>query len=129
MLHEAWEKMAKAGSEVTSRKHFVAVAARAMRQVLIDRARSRSAQKRGEDPVRTTLTGLSDRALSPEEVLAIDAAIEELRAVDATAADVVMLRVYGGATALEAGEQLGVSRSTVDRAWRFGRAFLVDRLG
>jgi len=129
LLHEAWEKIARAGSETTSRQHFVAVAARAMRQVLIDRARARSAQKRGQDPVRTTLTGLSDRALEPEELLAMDEALEQLRTVDETAADVVLLRAFGGATALEAADHLGVSRSTIDRAWRFGRAFLVDRLG
>ncbi len=128
LLHEAWEKLARSDGEIVSREHFVAVAARAMRQLLIDRARARASQKRGGDPMRTTLSGLGDAPMAHEQILALDGALEQLEQVDPTAAQVVMLRALGGATATEAGEALGVSRSTVDRAWRFGRAFLVDRL-
>ena len=129
LLHEAWEKLARSGVEPVSRAHFVAIAAKAMRQILIDRARARAAVKRGGDAVRTTLAGLADRAVDAEELLRLDGAIALLREIDAQAADTVLLRVYGGASVEEAAETLGVSRSTVDRAWRFGRSFLAERLG
>ncbi|MCB9663094.1 MAG: sigma-70 family RNA polymerase sigma factor [Alphaproteobacteria bacterium] len=129
LLHEAWAKVSAGGGAYASRGHFVAVAARAMRQVLIDRARARSSQKRGVDPARTTLAGLADDGLDAEGFLAMDQALEDLREVDPVAADVVLLRVYGGASVPEVAEQLGVSASTVDRTWRFARAFLTDRLG
>lgn len=129
LLHEAWEKVAKSSSQATSRAHFVAIAARAMRQILTDRARARSAQKRGGDPVRTTLAGLADHALDADDFLALDHAIDELREVDEVAAEIVLLRVYGGATVPEAAERLETSASNVDRKWRFARAFLADRLG
>lgn len=128
LLHEAWEKVSKSASEATSREHFVAIAAKAMRQILIDRARARAALKRGADPARTTLAGLADDGLDAEDFLALDQAIDDLRAVDEVAAEVVILRAYGGATVTEAATQLDISPSTVDRAWRFGRAFLTDRL-
>lgn len=127
LVHEAWMKLEPHHGRFENRDHYAAVAARAMRQVLLDRARSRARQKRGEDPVRTTLSGLSAEA-PPLDVLDLNRALEELAAVDPRGAQVVELRYFGGMSADEIGRWLSISPRTVQSAWRLARAFLVQRL-
>ncbi|MCA9489680.1 MAG: RNA polymerase subunit sigma-24 [Myxococcales bacterium] len=128
LLHEAWARIADGRARYRSREHFVALAARAMRHVLVDRARARLADKRGGGAVPTTLraVGVSD---DPVDLLAVDQALTELEANDARAAEVVQLRVFGGLTVEEVAAHLGLGERTVYDSWRFGRAFLVLRLG
>ncbi len=128
LLHEAWEKLARSSSRFRSRAHFMAVAARAMRQVMISRARARNANKRGGDWVRATLTGLGEDAPQLVDVIDLDNAIRELEKLDPGAAEVVMLRTFGGLTVEEVAEVTNASSRTVARTWRFARSFLADRL-
>lgn len=128
LLHEAWMKLDQSAGSYDSREHFLAVAATAMRQILIDRAREKAAAKRGSDPVQTTLAGIPDQT-SPLDVLELDRALTELDDVDASAAEVALMRTFGGMTVSEVAEAMGRSTRSVDRLWRFARVFLADRLG
>jgi RNA polymerase sigma factor (TIGR02999 family) len=128
LVHEAWLKLAAAGTppDWRSRSHFCAVASKAMRQILIDHHRRRSAQKRGgEKAARVTLSGLAIGAETPEiDALALDEALERLAALDPRSARVVELRFYGGLGAEEIAGELGISRRTVEGEWRHARAWL-----
>ena len=128
LLHEAWLKLDRADVLYESREHFLALAARAMRQIAIDRARARGAAKRGGGLRRTTLAGLPGDFDEPMDVLVLDRALRELEAVRPQAAQVAMLRAFGGMTVSEAAEALELSSSSVDRAWRFAKAFLAVHL-
>jgi RNA polymerase sigma factor (TIGR02999 family) len=128
LAHEAWLKLSRSGVQVQGRAHFLAVAARAMRQILVDRARARNAAKRGGGALRTTLHGLSDGMPDTLDVLAFDRVLDDLEALDPMCAEVVLMRTYGGMTVPEAAEALGVSTSSVNRAWRFAGAYLGKRL-
>jgi len=127
LVHEAYLKIAAGGSiRAEDHVHLLALAARAMRQVLVDRARRSQASKRGGDWVRTTL---SDRRgtveLDPAELLALDQALSEL---DARQRQVVELRFFGGLEEVEVAEVLGVSDRTVRREWVKARARLYRTL-
>lgn len=129
LMHEAWIKVQRSGGSFTDRRHFVAVACKAMRQILIDHARKRWADKR-DGGVRTTIEGL---ALAPGraeavDLLALDDALTALNDAQPRAAEIAQLRVFGGLTVPEIAELLGVGTSTVDRTWRAARAFLAVRL-
>jgi RNA polymerase sigma factor (TIGR02999 family) len=128
LLHEAWMKLARSSSRYESRAHFVAVAARAMRQILVNRAQARQADKRGGDQQHTTLSGIAGGPELRLEVLVLDRALTELEAADPRSAEVALLRTFGGMTVPEVAEATGLSPRSVDRAWRFARAFLADRL-
>jgi RNA polymerase sigma factor (TIGR02999 family) len=99
--------------------------------VLVDHARSRGAAKRGA--ARRTgdaaLAFVQADSLDPADVLAIDEALKELSEMDERAARVLECKVFAGMTIPEITEALGVSRPTVNRDWRFGRAFLAQKLG
>jgi RNA polymerase sigma factor (TIGR02999 family) len=96
-----------------------------MRQILVDYARQRSAQKRGGDWQRLSLdeSRLSAAAL-PDQILHLEEALTRLREADATGYQVVELKFFGGLTIEEMAEYLGVSNMTIKRAWRRSRAFL-----
>lgn len=126
LVHEAWERLARR-ERFESRGHFAAVAARAMRQILIDRARARNRLKRGQNPVRTTLSGLGANALNLD-VVDLARALEQLEAVDPRGARVVELRWFGGLTEAETAEVLGLSQRSVQDSWRLSRAWLLVRL-
>lgn len=128
LLHEAWLKLANGRVEYRERSHFIAVAARAMRHILVDRARRRLAQKRGGHRLRTTVSGLSQTE-HHHDILAIDTGLEKLEAVDPLAADVFVARALGGLTLEDTGTALDISRSTAVRKWRFARVFMIDELG
>jgi RNA polymerase sigma factor (sigma-70 family) len=113
----------------SSRGHFFAAAAEAMRRILVEQARRKHALKRGEGLVRQPLDELEIAA--PEErydVLALDEALDQLAAADAQAAELVKLRFFAGLTAEQAAAALGVSARTADRIWGYARAYLFNRL-
>lgn len=129
VVHEAYLKLA-GGAPIAyeDRRHFFAVAARAMRQVLLNRARARATRKR--DGGRRI--ALDDAGLAVDErageLIALDAALERLAALDERLARTVELRFFAGLTEEEAGEVLGVSSRTVRRDWLAARAFLQAQL-
>lgn len=132
VVSEAFLRLAhRDPSEFASSANLLAVASHAMRCVLVDHARSRAAAKRGA--ARRTGDGalafVADERLRPEDIIAIDEALLELASVDDRAARVLECKVFGGMTNPEIGDALGVSRPTVNRDWRFGRAFLAQKLG
>lgn len=117
------------GSDVLARLdgrgHLFATAAQAMRQILVDYARQRAAQKRGGDWRRLSLdeSRISAEAL-PDQILALEEALSRLRDADEPGYNVVELKFFGGLTIDEIATYLGVSDMTVKRAWRRSRAFL-----
>ena len=127
LVHELWLKLA-AGAPVDaqSRTHFIGIAARAMRQVLVDQARRRRTAKRGGDWHPTTL-GEGDAAVDvdAEEMIALDDALERL---DPRQRQIVELRFFGGLEELEIAELLGISERTVRREWTKARAHLYRSL-
>jgi RNA polymerase sigma factor (TIGR02999 family) len=129
LLHEAWMKVATSSSKYNDREHFMAVAARAMRQILVDRARARLSQKRGGGWEQVTLSGIGEDGEQVLDVLDLDDALEQLEQVDADVAQVAVLRTFGGMTAPEAAAALNTSVRTLQRQWRFARVFLAQPLG
>jgi RNA polymerase sigma factor (TIGR02999 family) len=128
LVHEAYAKLV-AGSRVPaeSKAHFFGAAARAMRQVLVDRARARSAQKRPPSDGRVTLDGLqlADAAEAEAiDILALHTALEAFAEIDPRAAQVVELRYFGGLTVQETADVLVVTDRTVKRDWRAARLWL-----
>jgi RNA polymerase sigma factor (TIGR02999 family) len=125
IVHEAYLKLAGGKArEYADRLHFTAIAARAMRQVLVDRARARLTAKRGGDPLRVRL-GEDLRVDGPsEDVLALHLALEKLEREDAPAAQVVVYRFFGGLTEVEIGSLLSRSERWVRDQWTFARAWL-----
>lgn len=110
------------------RAHFVRMAARVMREVLVDHARRRDAAKR-DGGHRVTLTGLDLPAEATDvDVVALDSALVRLEQIDADKARVVELRYFGGLTIEETAEALGISPATVKRHWTAARAWLFEAL-
>jgi RNA polymerase sigma factor (TIGR02999 family) len=112
------------------RAHFFAIAARAIRRILVDHARTRHREKRGGGARKLSLDeALTVPAAAPDtDLLALDEALERLASVEPEKAAVVELRFFGGLTAEETAEALGISLSTVERYWRYARAWLYDAL-
>lgn len=126
VVHEAYLKLARHGEMAwQDRQHFFAVAAAAMRQVLLDHARRHLSVKRGAGAPHVQLTE-ADVAIDAEanDVLLLDAALTRLAGVDTFLARVVELRFFGGLTVEETAQTLAVSEATIKRAWRRARAFL-----
>ena len=130
LVHEAYVRLV--GLErmaLRDRTHFFAMAARLMREVLVDHARRRDAQKRGGGVTRL---GLEDVAAGAEsaivDVLALDEALTELNAVDERLCRVVELRYFAGLNIAETADALDVSSATVERDWTFSKAWLLQRL-
>jgi RNA polymerase sigma factor (TIGR02999 family) len=132
LVHEAYLRLARPEPDRAQidRAHFFAVAASAMRHIVIDHVRARSAVKRGEGRPGIAIDSVQvSSPLKPEaELLALDAGLAELETLDPRLGRVVELRFFGGMTAEEIGEALEVSSRTVRRDWRRARAFLQGRL-
>ena len=136
LVHEAYARLVEADVPFQDRVHFFAVAASTMRRILVDRARSRMAQKRGGDARPVTyddVVGLGDgapavQASDPEALLALHAAIDKLAARDERKAKLLELHFFAGLTYEESAEALGISAATVDRDMRFARAWLRKEL-
>jgi RNA polymerase sigma factor (TIGR02999 family) len=132
LVHEAYLKFAeRSAPAVVDRHHFLAVAARAMRQIVIDHIRRRQAQKRddGGGGGGSPSTEIAARTeLAPIDLLAMNDALEELGALDARQAQVVELRFFGGLELKEIAAILQTSERTVKRDWQRARAFLYASL-
>ena len=126
LVHEAYLKLAGDKKQAwQGRTHFHAIAAIAMRRILVERARARAASKRGGSHVRVTL----DDALvaddgKPGELLALDSALTRLTEVAPQRARIVELRFFGGLTIEETAEALDISPASVKRGWTVARAWL-----
>lgn len=133
LVHEAYIRLINSdGLAVESEDHFFMLASRVMRNILIDHARGVSRIKRGGDRQRVPMTianPVSERAIEPNELLALDEAVEQLRAFDERKAKVVELRFFGGLDEAMCARVLGIARSTASSDWRFARAWLLGKLG
>jgi RNA polymerase sigma factor (TIGR02999 family) len=129
LVHEAYLKLTGANTDWEGRAHFFGAASRAMRQVLVDFARRRTAVKRGGNLERVSL-GEGDGAVEIEldEILALDEALDKLEAVDPRLRQVVELRFFASLPADEIARMLGVSSRTVERDWLKARLVLLQAL-
>ncbi len=130
LVHEAFLRLlGREDANFENRRRFFFVAARAMRDVLVERSRRQHALKRGGDWRRGELEDLSLVVEDPGiDVLALEEALEKLRQFDERKYEIVQLRFYGGLTAEETAEVLEVSLSSIERDWRFIRARLQHEL-
>lgn len=128
LLHEAYVKLIpRGGLVVEDRSHFRSLVARAMRQVLVDAARERSAEKHGGGLVQVTMTdSIGEPPIEPTDVLTLDRALHELAELDPRRAQVVELRFFAGLDVEATAEVMGLSTATVKRDWRLARAWLAD---
>ncbi len=128
LVHEAWMKlMNQHGATWQNRAQFFAVAAQAMRRILVDHARRRHAAKRGDGSPAVAVDALAEVLTAPlpdDRLLALDAALEELAALDARQARIVELRFFAGLSVEEAADVLAVSPTTIKREWATARAWL-----
>jgi len=130
LVNEAWLKLAGTPQVAsTSRLHFKRIAARAMRQVLVEAARRRHAEKRGGGQLAVTLDEALDvGSTSGDDLLALDEALETLNRLEPRQALMVESRFFGGLDVTETAQMLGVSEATVLRDWRAAKAWLAREL-
>jgi RNA polymerase sigma factor (TIGR02999 family) len=130
LVHEAYLKLIdQRDARWQNRAHFFAIAAQAMRRILIDSARRRSAAKRGGRGEKLSLDEAADIALEDESnLLDLDEALTELAKIDPQQSRIVELRYFGGLTIEETAEVISVSPATVKREWAMARAWLHQEL-
>lgn len=132
LVNEAFLRLARANPEAfTDRAHFMAVAATAMRQILVNHAEAKGTAKRGGDARRVHLDAAAAEAghgVSLEDVVAVDAALRRLEALDPRKGRVVEAKIFGGLTHQEIADALGVSLTTVESDWRMAKAWLAKEL-
>ncbi|HEX5135727.1 MAG TPA: ECF-type sigma factor [Planctomycetota bacterium] len=130
LVHEAYLKMVGAEAEWKDRVHFFAVAARAMRQVLINHARDKAALKRGSPGgMRVTLSDAMTPGGGEADLVAVHEALEKLRTLDERQGRIAELRFFGGLENKEIAEALGVSLRTVELDWKMAKETLAGLLG
>lgn len=131
LVHEAYMKLVdQTQIDWQGRTHFYAVAAQAMRRILVDRARQRGAIKRGGARKRVWLDEDDVPCLeTDDDVIAVDEALLKLAKLDACQARMVELRFFGGLTVSEAAEELGMPKRTAERDWQMTRAWFRRELG
>jgi RNA polymerase sigma-70 factor, ECF subfamily len=126
LVHEAFLRLVTPSQRSwENRAHFFTVAATTMRRILIDEARKRNSKKRGANPIRVSLEQaaiLTDE--TAEELLALDAALDELAKFDGKLSHIVELRFFAGLTVKEISEMHSISEKTVQRDWQAARAWL-----
>lgn len=132
LVHELYLRLARQGTlSWESRAHFFGVAARAMRQILVERARTRGAAKRGGGLAVAELDSriaAAEGPLSATDILALSEALDRLQATNADLARVVELRFFAGLSVEEAAEATGVAPATLKRRWSLARAWLFREL-
>ena len=128
LVHEAYARLIDLKLDWQDRSHFLNMAARTMRRVLVDHARTRRAAKRGAGAVEVTLHDFHAKDEPSIDLLAIDEALESLSRHDERAASAVELCYFGGLTGREIAEALGVSEATAERDLRFARSWLKREL-
>jgi RNA polymerase sigma factor (TIGR02999 family) len=129
LIHEAYLQLVDQQVPWQGRAHFFGIAARLMRQILMQHARARQAEKRGGDQVPVTLTEAQDVAHErASELVALDDALMSLAAMDPQQGRIVELRYFGGLTIEETAEVMGLSHATIEREWSLARAWLLREL-
>jgi RNA polymerase sigma-70 factor, ECF subfamily len=129
IVHEAFVKLREAQAPGwKDEQHFAAIAATAMRQILVDRARRQKANKRGGGWERVTMSIAVDGVAQQLDLESLDDSLRALTALDERQARIVELRFFGGLTVSQVAEVLEVSTSTVEKEWRRARAWLGARL-
>ena len=130
IVHEAWLRLVSAGARSwQNRAHFFGSAAEAMRRILIENARRKSALKRGGGQLRVELEGLDLADTAPDDkILLIDEALQKLEAESPEKAKIVVLKFFGGLTNQQVAENLGVTERTVERQWAFAKAWLYEAI-
>ena len=130
LVHEAWFRLIGKEQQFESRGHFLAIAARAMRGILVDHARARGTAKRGGEAERQALdasvAAFEERGA---DLVALNDSLERLAAVDELAARIVELRFFGGASHTEIADATGEPLRTVERKWQMARGWLKHKLG
>jgi RNA polymerase sigma factor (TIGR02999 family) len=130
VVHEAYVKLAGAQPRWQGDEHFLSLAARVMRQVVVDYARAQLTDKRGGELHRVDLADADrDRQVPIEELLAIDRALAQLEREDSRLAEIVSLRFFAGLTHAEIAEVLALSERSIERDWRRARVFLLATIG
>ncbi|MBD0370223.1 MAG: sigma-70 family RNA polymerase sigma factor [Pyrinomonadaceae bacterium] len=130
LVHEAYLRMIdQTRANWQNRAHFFGVSAQMMRRILVDHARAHNAGKRGADFQKLSLEDNIDKAVErSSELIALDEALTDLAEIDEQKARIVELRYFGGLSAEETAEVLGVAAVTVKRHWRMARAWLYGRM-
>ncbi|MBS1834512.1 MAG: sigma-70 family RNA polymerase sigma factor [Acidobacteria bacterium] len=129
LVHEAYLRLLGAEVSWQDKSHFLAIASREMRRVLVDHARSNKRQKRGGEWFRVSLNDIDHaKEANTLDVIAIESALLHLEQIDERKAQVIDLMVFGGLTAVEAAHVLQVSEVTVRREWRMAKAWLHHEL-
>ena len=131
LVHEAWLRLSRAPQQDwQNRAHFFRTAAECMRRILIDNARRKAQVRHGGGQQRVSLEGLElADDFDHQRLLEVNEALDRLAAQDSTKAEVVKLRFFAGLENREIAELLGISERTVERAWRFAKAWLLAELG
>lgn len=130
LVHEAYLRLADAGSPWTDRRHFIGIAARSMRQILVDRARARGAEKRWAGLDRVSLKDSLVVERPGDAILpALNEALDRLEVVDPEQARIVELRYFVGLSNEEAADAMQMSPATLKRRWSLARAWLFRELG
>jgi RNA polymerase sigma factor (TIGR02999 family) len=125
LVHEAYLRLAGVGTPWHDERHFVGIAARSMRQILVERARARGAQKRWAGLDRVSMTDALAVAADPEGMLpALDEALSRLEQIDPEQARIVELRYFAGLSIEDTADALGMSPATLKRRWALARAWL-----
>jgi RNA polymerase sigma factor (TIGR02999 family) len=130
LVNEAYLRLKKEKAHAwQNRAHFCAIAAGAMREILVEKARARAASKRGGSRVRVSLEQANaGKPDSSFDLLALNEALERLTLMDPPLARIVELRFFGGLTVEEAAETIGTSPATIKRGWRVAKAWLKSEM-
>lgn len=129
LVNEAWMKLAdQTRVEWKGRAHFFGIAAQAMRRILVDHHRRRTAVRRGRDKAVTLVDDAAATFSDPLDFIALDEALDELAEMDPRAARIVEMRFFGGLSVEETAEVMEISTPTVKRDWRTAKAWLYQRL-
>jgi RNA polymerase sigma-70 factor, ECF subfamily len=131
LVHEAYLRLIdQRQMDWKNRGQFVGVAVVMMRRILVNHARGRAAEKRGGDAVRVSPSEADAIGAAPSvDLIALHDALDALEAIDARKSRIVELRFFGGLTVAEVADVLELSPATIEREWRFSRAWLYDALG
>jgi len=130
IVHEAWLRLVSDGERSwQNRGHFFAAAAEAMRRILIENARRKSALKRGGGQLRVDIEDVELADASPDDtILLIDDALKELEIESPEKAKIVVLKFFGGLTNQQIAENFGTTERTIERQWAFAKAWLYAKI-
>jgi RNA polymerase sigma factor (TIGR02999 family) len=129
LVHEAWLRLAGAGARFEGRTHFFASAAQAMRHILADHARRKSALRHGGGQQRVEFDEAGITAPdNDDQILAVNEAVEKLAVENQLGAELVKLRYFGGLTLTEAAQALSISDRTADNYWAYAKVWLIREM-